>query len=433
LRPGPVSDCACTGESAPSRRGSFLQAKQWQAIMAVVTQAATSKLVVDESEERPITALPLFGTFGLYAYADGRIMGVDNASSALTLKDPDLPCHGSIFDPSHRLLGAVPRLDASVMTEGSSFVEDFKERHLKAFVPAVVSGLTADWAAMGKWNFDFFKSACGDVDVEVTHDHGKRRWQRLADYLEEVGGRQRKARLPYLRGWYYERDVPALSSDLWKAGDFHDVAFRDWFKKLPRRFHPDFHWLFIGGAGSTTPLHVDPTATHAWLTQISGRKRFVLFAPCDLPLLRNSTGTDLMSLEEIRERGVPSLEAVLEPGDTLFVPAFWAHYVECIDDSVSITWNFLGEQLYPLVRVAFLAHQLGANAREAALAKRKQGSDGPAQDARDSATAANAKEADGLVRNAADSTMAAVTPAPETAAATKGDQPQQLAVRPRAC
>jgi len=27
---------------------------------------------------------------------------------------------------------------------------------------------------------------------------------------------------------------------------------------------------------------VDPTLTHAFLTQISGRKRFDLFAPCEL-------------------------------------------------------------------------------------------------------------------------------------------------------
>lgn len=361
--------------------------------MATVSERATSEMTVDDSDERPITALPLFGTFGLYAYADGRIMGVDNASSAITLKDPELPCRDCIFDSSHRLLDAVPRLDAPDASDSAAFIEQFKERYVKAFVPALISGLTREWPAMGKWDFDFFRTACGEVEVEVTLSEGKRRRQRLADYLAEVGGPQQglsqalpreqgecseeahaasepsKCRRPYLRGWYYEHDVPELASDLWRSGDFHDVAFRDWFKKLPRRFHPDFHWLFLGGAGATTPLHVDPTATHAWLTQISGRKRFVLYAPCDLPQLRNSTGTNLLSLDEIRRRGVPSIEAVLEPGDTLFVPAFWAHYVECIDESVSITWNFLGEQLYPLVRVAFLAHQLGANAREAALSK----------------------------------------------------------------
>ena len=65
-------------------------------------------------------------------------------------------------------------------------------------------------------------------------------------------------------------------------------------------FAKDFHWLFIGGAGAVTPLHIDPTTTHAWLTQISGRKRFTLWAPSDIPELlsedQNRSTEDLAQL-----------------------------------------------------------------------------------------------------------------------------------------
>ena len=60
-------------------------------------------------------------------------------------------------------------------------------------------------------------------------------------------------------------------------------------------FAKDFHWLFIGGAGAVTPLHIDPTTTHAWLTQISGRKRFTLWAPSDIP--------ELLSEDQNRSNG----------------------------------------------------------------------------------------------------------------------------------
>ena len=135
-------------------------------------------------------------------------------------------------------------------------------------------------------------------------------------------------------------------------------AEQDYFRKLPRRHHPDFHWLFIGGAGSVTPLHVDPSGTHAWLTQIHGRKRFTLFAPCEMAkLLKETPGGGFKPLREIlSERLALSLEVVLHPGDTLFVPAHWPHEVECLDDSISVTWNFLGQSVFPLVRAAFLAH-----------------------------------------------------------------------------
>ena len=35
-----------------------------------------------------------------------------------------------------------------------------------------------------------------------------------------------------------------------------------------------------------------------------------------------------------------AMEAILEPGDTLFFPPRWAHYTESLDLSVSITYRF---------------------------------------------------------------------------------------------
>ena len=141
-----------------------------------------------------------------------------------------------------------------------------------------------------------------------------------------------------------------------RSVDCSSFPLQDYFTKLPRRHRPDFHWLFIGGASSITPLHVDPSGTHAWLTQIHGRKRFILFPPCDLPKLQKATGSGFKPLSEILAESVTPLEIVLNPGDTLFVPAHWPHQVECIDDSISVTWNFLGQPIFPLIRAAFLAH-----------------------------------------------------------------------------
>lgn len=311
-----------------------------------------------EDGELPITALPLFDTFVLYAFADGRFIGVDKATDVVLLKESRLPGHESIFSTAHRTMctiSEVPRMH-------SPSVESFRELHLDAFVPALLTGLAKDWNALGRWDHNWFVSEHGSLEVDVTLSTGKRETQRLDKYLAslQVASDGEKASLPYLRGWYYERNAPSLIADLWTPGDFHDVAFKDWFRKLPKRHWPDFHWLFLGGASASTPLHVDPTLTHAWLTQLYGRKRFVLFPPCDLPnLLKESNGVQkggLCSLEEARARGVKGLDIVLHPGDTLFVPAFWAHHVECIDHSTSLTWNFLPEKFFPIVRAAFLAN-----------------------------------------------------------------------------
>jgi mannose-6-phosphate isomerase-like protein (cupin superfamily) len=343
-------------------------------------------------EEQPITAMPLFGTFGLYSYANGNIVGTDSMSGAVLMREDELPCRQKIFDLAHRELASVPQLTLDA-AEGrcAATLSGFAEKHVKGFLPAHIRGLANDWPAVSKWNFDFFSNEFGTVEVQVTMPSGKKKPMQLAEYLAEVQSegpdqqpRARDRAQPYLRGWYYERDLPALSQDLWGIGDFHEVAFKDWFKRLPKRHHPDLHWIFLGGAGASTPMHVDPTTTHAWLTQIHGRKRFVLFAPCDIPaLLRDpDKGGSLISPEEAEARGVKGHEVLLEPGDTLFVPAFWPHYVECIDDSISVTWNYLGEQLFPVVRAAYMAHQMGSNVRAAVAAEKaeisKDSTDAPA-------------------------------------------------------
>jgi len=39
----------------------------------------------------------------------------------------------------------------------------------------------------------------------------------------------------------------------------------------------------------------------------------------------------------------PELDEILQPGDTIFIPAGWYHSAIALTDSVSITWNFVHE------------------------------------------------------------------------------------------
>lgn len=58
-------------------------------------------------------------------------------------------------------------------------------------------------------------------------------------------------------------------------------------------------------------------------------------------------------------RGFVAVQVVLSPGDVLLVPAGWAHLVECVDDSISLTHNFLPKDNFPAVRACLLANRLG--------------------------------------------------------------------------
>ncbi len=129
----------------------------------------------------------------------------------------------------------------------------------------------------------------------------------------------------------------------------------------PQHDHAFIHWLFIGPSGAHTPLHVDPLLTHAWLTQIRGRKRVILFPPNALPLLRDAATGKFVALNAIPPDAVAQgMECVVAEGEILFIPAFWSHAVTCVDDSMSLTYNFLPKELFGVVRAAFLAQRISA-------------------------------------------------------------------------
>ncbi|EKX43168.1 hypothetical protein GUITHDRAFT_73345 [Guillardia theta CCMP2712] len=147
-----------------------------------------------------------------------------------------------------------------------------------------------------------------------------------------------------MRAWYFQEDHPELLQDFPNPPE----CFPDKFKALATEFQPPFTWIFIGPQGAFSPLHRDIWYTCAWMAQFQGRKRFLFVPPKDLKLVYRK----LEDKEEYLDLRAPDLErfpsyrhanfieAVLEPGDLLYIPSRWPHFVECLTDSVSLTSNF---------------------------------------------------------------------------------------------
>ena len=132
--------------------------------------------------------------------------------------------------------------------------------------------------------------------------------------------------------------------------------------------------LWAGRGGGCTPLHFD--ALHNFLCQLSGRKHVVLFAPSQAhhlyvyPVGHPMADFSMVDLSPFRLAGrgadgggratpadgeaaaaqlrrFPSmrravaLEATLEPGDVLWLPRFWFHFVEALDAGAeNLSLNF---------------------------------------------------------------------------------------------
>jgi len=110
--------------------------------------------------------------------------------------------------------------------------------------------------------------------------------------------------------------------------------------------------LFVANGGNVTRLHFDIDLRHFLMFHLAGRKRYLLIAPSSSWKLNPIFFFSGVFLEEMsaEERQlflsfIGAREAMVEPGETLFVPAAWWHHVEYVDAAASVNLRFSGGTL----------------------------------------------------------------------------------------
>ena len=254
-----------------------------------------------------------------------------------------------------------------------------------AGTPVIVTDAMDRWQATTTWTFEFLAERYGSQPI-ATRPPGApeniRRVYQLADYIDFIHDRAPKLAgiwldlrtgLPVLDppppgekpmylsgGWNAFMTNPELVGDIEPGPYFVD----DWTRLLPAeflqllqttRFRP--RWVHIGPKGSISRLHQDFLHTHGTFSQIVGRKRFVLFSPEDSPFLYDGGfDPDAPDFEAcpLLARAT-AVECVLAPGETLFIPNQWWHYVVGLDNAISVSYSFfnrsnVGEYFLDLFR-----------------------------------------------------------------------------------
>ncbi len=225
--------------------------------------------------------------------------------------------------------------------------EDFKSNYYNTMKPLVITGISKQWPAYNKWNWDYFKSVVGEVEVGVYNNvksdaytpiNKADDYMKFGDYIDLV--RKGPVELRIFLFNIFEH-APQITKDF------------IWPENFAKGFVKRFPMLFVGGQGSITHMHFDIDLSHIFHTQFCGRKRVLLFPfeeqhklyrkPWEVLSLVNFEKYFDDENNKLEVQKFPALELakgyeiILDHGDTLFMPAGYWHHMEYLDSGFAMS------------------------------------------------------------------------------------------------
>jgi hypothetical protein len=229
---------------------------------------------------------------------------------------------------------------------------------IRARRPIAVHGLIDDWEA-ARWTFESLRAASGDRTVKALLDLPDR-----GGVLE--GGQDRYEREMRFGAFLDHAESPELERPCYlgytrpsQLIPGYDRAF-DFSRLTVSDAHPTDTRLWIGSAGTCSGLHSD--LKDNIFAQIQGRKRVILvpFRQTHLvyPFLDNIVNS-MVDPEHLDSERFPRFlranvyRAVVGPGDLVYIPRGWWHYLRSESPSISIN-HWFGPQIPAHVFLALL-------------------------------------------------------------------------------
>ncbi len=214
----------------------------------------------------------------------------------------------------------------------------FKHEYLESRTPVIFTDLIDSWPAKNKWTIEYFKEEYGDLIVPVFSSNYSKAGKKymspdkeipFREFLEELENGPTDLRM-FLFNLF--RHAPELCKD------FKEFTIMDGFYK-------SFPYMFFGGEGSVVNLHYDIDMSHVFLNQFHGRKKVVLFAPEESTNIYHQpfTVTSAIDLNDPDYDKYPALkkakgyECIIHPGDTLFMPSGFWHFITYMDGGYSMS------------------------------------------------------------------------------------------------
>jgi hypothetical protein len=343
---------ASVAKSPPRTR-----ADQWQKHYYRGVDVAGEALAVDHRAKLRLAAFDTSAAPGLPA-APAKDSFVSRAPSALTPATPP-PSSRTVVDLRRRewLLEAQERQRAlsaracAIDRRPGMSAETFLDHYYAPGRPVIITGEMASWPALTRWTPEYLEARVGPREIEyqaarnadpdfernMAAHRVRGPFDAFIDRITRPGAAANDAYLTAANAAANGRALAPLHGDL---GRLDNLLAR------PRDGEPQ-GMMWIGAAGSFTPLHHD--LTNNLIAQVVGRKRIKLAPASEVGRLYNDHGvySAIRDLDEPgldparfgRLEGARVYDIVLEPGELLFVPLAWWHQVRALSFSVTLTYT----------------------------------------------------------------------------------------------
>jgi lysine-specific demethylase 8 len=230
--------------------------------------------------------------------------------------------------------------------------EEFKRKIVSSRQPVIITGKIASWKASSLWSVDYLNTVVGNKEINVNVSKNKiftydpqadftfcSRKMKFTDFTDWILQEKKADEYYYLQQSPMKTSFPELLPDI----ETPDYIAKALFKETN---------LWIGTGGNISPLHYD--SLENLLCQFHGRKRVLLFEPKQTPLLypfsaystrghMSQVNIDQLDIDKFPKfEKAKCIECILEPGEMIFIPAFWWHQVYSLDQlniAVNFWWN----------------------------------------------------------------------------------------------
>jgi hypothetical protein len=228
---------------------------------------------------------------------------------------------------------------------------DFNSRYFNPQIPVIIKGLANNTTAGEKWTIDYFKETMGELVVDI-YDNGNKKASataytnadlkmKFSDYLDIISKDE-------------HTDLRIFLCNLFK----HNPKLREEFPcpEIFRGMLDHMGFMFFGGKNTTVRIHYDIDMSNVLHTHFGGKKRVVLISPAYSRLLyRLPLNTySLIDIDNPDYTKFPALkyvkgyDLILDPGDSIFMPAGYWHYMTYLEGSFSVSYR----KLSPFVKHA---------------------------------------------------------------------------------